>query len=103
MKKVLIAVALPILLGTGCSQEPASKPYTGRFKVDAGTVYVALDTPSSIGGACSGWSTVEIRKAGQASGGIGNVVCWKRDGADITITSRDGKQQTAGPAAAWTD
>lgn len=103
MKKVPIAVALPALLAAGCSQEPASKPYTGRFKVDAETVYVALETPSSIGGACSGWSTVEIRKTGQASGGIGNVVCWKREGADITITGRDGKQQTSAPAAAWSD
>lgn len=77
MKKVLIAMTLPMLLGTGCSQEPASKPYTGRFKVDASTVYVALETPSSIGGACSGWSTVEIRKTGQASGGMRDVICWK--------------------------
>lgn len=103
MKKVLIAAALPALLITGCSQEPSSKPYTGRFKVDSETVYVALDAPSSIGGACSGWNTVEIRKTGQASGAVANVVCWKRNGTDITLTGRDGKQQTSAPAAAWSD
>ena len=103
MKKVLIAAVLPALLATGCSQEPASKPYTGRFQVDASTVYVALETPSSIGGACSGWSTVEIRKTGQASGGMGNVICWKRDGLKFAITGRDGKQQTSAPASAWSD
>lgn len=102
MTKVLIAAAALALL-TSCSPESASKPYTGRFKVDSETVYVALDTPSSIGGACAGWNTVEIRKAGQTSGGIANVVCWKRNGADITLTGRDGKQQTSAPAAAWSD
>ena len=103
MKKTLTLAAASALLATGCSPEPASKPYTGRFKVDSETVYVALDTPSSIGGACSGWNTVEIRKAGQPSGGVANVVCWKRNGADITLTGRDGKQQTSALAAAWSD
>lgn len=86
-----------------CSQEPASKPYTGRFKVDAGTEYVALDAPSGIGGACAGWKTLSIRKPGQSTGGLDNVICWRRDGTNIIITSRDGSRQTPGPAAAWSD
>lgn len=105
MRKVLIAVGLTAttLLITACSQEPASKPYTGRFKVDSGTEYVALDTPSSIGGACSGWGTVSIRKPGQSAGGMDGMICWKRDGDNIVITARDGNRQTPGPAAAWSD
>lgn len=105
MGKLLIAasMAAATLLVAGCSQEPASKPYTGRFKVDAGTEYVALDTPSSIGGACSGWSTISIRKPGQSAGGMDNVICWKRDGDNIVITARDGNRQTPGPASAWSD
>lgn len=91
------------LMLSACSQEPTSKPYTGRFKVGAGTEYVALDTPSSIGGACSGWSTVSIRKPGQSAGGMDNVICWKRDGDNIVITAHDGNRQTPGPAAAWSD
>lgn len=95
--------ATGVLMLSACSQEPASKPYTGRFKVDAGTEYVALDTPSSIGGACSGWSTVSIRKPGQSAGGMDNVICWKRDGDTIIITSKDGSRQTPAPAATWSD
>ena len=105
MGRLLIAasIAVAILLAAGCSKEPASKPYTGRFKVDSGTEYVALDTPTSIGGACSGWSVVSIRKSGQSAGGMDNVICWKREGGNIIITARDGNRQTPGPAAAWSD
>lgn len=95
--------AASALLATGCSPELVSKPYSGRFKVDSETVYVALETLSPIGGACSGWNTVEIRKEGQASGGNANVVCWRRNSDDIDLTGRDGKQQTSAPAAAWSD
>lgn len=105
MAKSLIAASITsaALLMVACSQEPASKPYTGRFKVDAGTEYVALDTPSSIGGACTGWNTVSIRKPGLSAGGVDNVICWKREGDNIIITARDGNRQTPGPAAAWSD
>ncbi len=105
MKKIFIAagVATTTLLIAACSQEPSAEPYTGRFKIDAGTEYVALDAPSTIGGACTGWNTVSIRKPGQSVGGMDNVICWKRDGDSITITARDGNRQTPGPAAAWSD
>ena len=105
MKKSLIAVSMTAatLLMTACSPESASKPYTGRFKVDAGTEYVALDAPSTIGGACTGWNAVSIRKPGQAAGGMDNVICWKRDGDTIIVTSKDGSRQTSAPAAAWSD
>lgn len=102
MKKIVCAAAACIAL-LGCSDQPSSKPYTGRFKIDAGTEYVALDIPSIIGGACTGWSAVEIRKPGQSSGAIQNIICWKREGDNITITSSDGKRRTTGPAALWTD
>lgn len=103
MTKSLITASIAAVLLAACSQEPASKPYTGRFKVDASTEYAALDVPSSIGGACSGWSTVSIRKPGQSTGGMDNVICWRRDGDNIVITARDGNRQTPGPAAAWSD
>ena len=105
MKKSFLAASMTAvaLVLSACSQESASKPYTGRFKVDAGTEYVALDTPSSIGGACAGWSAVSIRKPGNSAGGLDNVICWKRDGDTIIITSKDGSRQTPAPAAAWSD
>jgi len=99
----LINATGTILLATACTQESTSKTYTGRFKVDAGTEYIALDTPSNIGGSCIGWNTVSIRKPGQNTDGLDNVICWKRDGDQIIITARDGNRQTSGPAAAWSD
>lgn len=100
--KILLAAAA-CLMAAGCSPQPSSKPYTGRFKIDAGTEYAALDSPSSIGGACAGWNMLEVRKPGQGSGGLRDIVCWKREGENITLTSRDGKRHTSGPAALWTD
>ena len=51
-----------LLACTACSPQQGSATYTGRLKIDAGTEYAALEVPSSIGGACDGWNTVEIRK-----------------------------------------
>lgn len=101
MKYLSIAAATALLVA-GVSGVQA-KSYTGRFKVDAGTEYVALEIPSSIGGACTGWNAVAIRRPGETSGGLMNVICWKRDGGNIVITARDGKRQTPGPASAWSD
>lgn len=105
MNKSMFSVSMiaGALMLSACSQESTNRPYTGRFKVDAGTEYVALDVPSSIGGACVGWSAVSIRKTGQSAGGLDNVICWKRDGDSIIITSKDGDRQTPAPISAWSD
>lgn len=90
---------LAIILA-GCT--PKKAEYTGRFRIDAGTEYAALEYSSSIGGACEGWKTLQIRRPGTNSG-MENVICWKREGDDITVTDRAGAQRHSGPALLWTD
>jgi hypothetical protein len=98
MKAVI--VGLLFLSLAACEQK---KPeYTGRFKIDAGTEYAALEYSSSIGGACEGWNALQIRKPGTSSG-MENVICWKREGENITVTDKTGAQRHSGPAALWTD
>lgn len=97
---LLIALALSCV---ACSPRQSGSTYTGFLKIDAGTEYAALETPSSIGGACDGWNTVEIRKPGQTGTGISDLLCWKREGDNITLTDRTGTQRKPGPAAIWSD
>jgi len=100
-KNVLpIAIALSCI---ACSPQQSNPTYTGLLKIDAGTEYAALETPSSIGGACDGWNTLEIRKPGQAGTGMSNLLCWKREGENIVLTDRTGAQRKSGAAAIWSD
>jgi hypothetical protein len=100
--KLVLPIAFALSC-VACSPQQSSPTYTGLLKVDAGTEYAALETPSSIGGACDGWNTVEIRKPGQPGTGMSNLVCWKREGDNITLTDRTGTQRKSGPAAIWSD
>jgi hypothetical protein len=103
MKTILCAVLAPLLALSACGDDhPDAGAYTGRFRIDAGTEYAALETPSFIGGACTGWNALEIRKSG-AEFGLRDVICWKREGDDITVTDRSGAQRQSGPAALWKD
>jgi hypothetical protein len=83
-----------------CTEKKAE--YTGRLRIDAGTEYAAVEYSSSIGGACEGWKALQIRKPGSNSG-LENIICWKREGDDITVTDRTGTQRTSGPVSLWTD
>lgn len=86
----------------GC-HDGNGKKYTGKLKIDANTEYVAMDYPSPIGGACSGWKAVSIQMLGDSRSGITNVICWKRSGEEIVITDESGSKQTAGPIGVWSD
>lgn len=93
-------VGLLVLFLSACAQK--SSEYTGKLRIDAGTEYVALEYPSSIGGACEGWNALQIREPGN-SGGMENIVCWKREGDNITVTDGAGVKRTTGSAALWAD
>ena len=93
---------LSCVLIAGCNPS-SEQSYTGRLRIDSGTEYAALEEPSPIGGACSGWNALEIRRPGQPGSGTVNVVGWRREGTDIALTSRDGSQRSSGPAAIWRD
>lgn len=89
----------------GCGQDSSSsvKPFTGVMRTKDGVEFAAIDMPTQIGGACKGWSRLEIRKPGSGTGtGTSTVACWKRDGDDIAITGESGQRQS-GPAKFWVD
>lgn len=101
MRRVTFAVLLAL---AGCSQPNTNAPqadaaYTGRLRIDAGTTYVALEEPSPIGGACAGWNAVEI--TGGSSPGMKDVVCWRREGDQITLNDAGGSRRQSGPATIW--
>lgn len=100
--KIVLPAALALSC-IACSPQQRSPTYTGLLKIDAGTEYAALETPSSIGGACEGWNTLEIRKPNQPGTGMSNLLCWKREGDNITLTDRTGTQRKSGTAAIWSD
>lgn len=101
MEKLLIVLVCVVFVA--CTPQENGAPYTGRLKIDAGTEYAALDSPSRIGGACDGWNAVEIRRPGMAGTGMVDIICWKRQGDSIAITDRTGSHHPSGSASLWVD
>lgn len=101
-RKIILPIAFALSCAA-CSQQQSNPTYTGLLKIDAGTEYAALETPSSIGGACHGWNTLEIRKPNQPGTGMSDLLCWKRESDNITLTDRAGTQRKSGPIAIWSD
>lgn len=98
------AMTLAVAVSLNACSAPQNPPgYTGRYKLDAGTEYVAHETPSSIGGSCEGWNTLEIRSLRDPEISMTHLVCWKREGGNITLGDRTGTHRASGPAAQWTD
>jgi hypothetical protein len=100
--RILILILISVT-SIGCSQQQSDLNYTGILKIDAGTEYAAIDTPSTIGGGCTGWNTIEIRKPGMAGTGMSEVICWKRNGDQIIVTDSKSGTQTSGPAKLWSN
>ena len=72
-----------------CTGETQTFPQgvVGILRVDATTDYVFRSSPSTIGGTCTGWSTISIQKRGQDSTAMNNLMCWKeRNGMLYTAT-----------------
>lgn len=89
----LITILILVALSFGCSVQESEKAYTGAFKIDAdaGTEYAALSVPSTLGGACRGWSAVEVQKLGMPGTGMRNLLCSKRTGDRIAISNSTGR------------
>ncbi|WP_198084662.1 hypothetical protein [Variovorax sp. E3] len=81
------------------AQAPRSKPFppgvVGIMRIDAGTDYVFLDRPTTIGGECKGWKAVSIQAPGPAGSGLTQVMCWKESkGLLLTATADKVTPQT---------
>ncbi|WP_337055186.1 hypothetical protein [Pseudoxanthomonas sp. USHLN014] len=96
------AVVAGIMEASGGRATSQAKQYTGRLRVDSGTMFVLRDQPTSIGGACAGWSTVSLQRP-DGSGAMTNLMCWRRDGDTITVTTEKGDMRKTHPASMLTD
>lgn len=100
---VVVLVVAFFLIGLSAKDKPDNKLYTGVIKVSPDMEYVALNKPSTIGGACEGWSAVAIQRTGTISSPITNLICWKLVEGRMAITDKVGSKQTSGPVSAWSD
>lgn len=112
---VILFVGVPLVLFFGSafiagtmeafSDDRPSRPapYTGRLKIDHGTEYVLEESPSTVGGACSGWNTLSLQKPGQPSTGMRELLCWRLVGDTVEVTSRDGQQTPPAKRSVFTD
>ncbi|WJI14938.1 hypothetical protein MWN52_15105 [Pseudoxanthomonas winnipegensis] len=96
------AVVAGIMEASDRRAAPQAKPYTGRLRVDSGTMFVLRDQPTSLGGACAGWNTVSMERP-DGSDAMTNLMCWRRDGDTITVTTEKGDMRKTHPASMLTD
>uniref|UniRef100_UPI003341F2BC hypothetical protein n=1 Tax=Castellaniella defragrans TaxID=75697 RepID=UPI003341F2BC len=82
---------------------PSVQKYTGALRINSDMEYVALDQPSTIGGACDGWNAIAVQKPGMPATATTNTLCWKLENGGMAVTDKDGKQKTIGPISAWSD
>ena len=65
------------------TRKPLPPGVAGVMRIDAGTDYVFLDRPTTVGGACRGWKAVSIQAPGQAGSGRTNLMCWKESNGQL--------------------
>ncbi len=81
---------------SGQTRKPFPPGVVGAMQVDAGTEYVFLDRPSTVGGACRGWKAVSIQQPGRLGSGTLGVMCWKEsNGQLLTATAAKVSPQRA--------
>ncbi|WP_147400382.1 hypothetical protein [Acidovorax cavernicola] len=72
------------------TRKPFPPGVVGVLNIDAGTDYVFLDRPTTIGGACKGWKTISIQRPGSASSDMTNLMCWK-ESKGLLLTATEAK------------
>ncbi|WP_432727792.1 hypothetical protein [Variovorax sp. W6] len=72
------------------TRKPLQPGVVGVMRIDAGTDYVFLDRPTTVGGACKGWKAVSIQAPGPAGSGITNLMCWKESNGQL-LTATEAK------------
>ena len=83
-----LALAMAACSATGQTRKPLPPGVVGVLPIDAGTEYVFLDRPTTVGGACAGWKAVSIQKPGVPGSGMFGVMCWKEsNGRLLTATA----------------
>lgn len=91
-----IVMATAAWSASGQTRKPFPPGVIGAMQADAGTEYVFLDRPSTVGGACSGWKAVSIQQPGRLGSGTLGVMCWKEsNGQLLTATAAKVSPQRA--------
>ncbi|MBN8752572.1 MULTISPECIES: hypothetical protein [Variovorax] len=72
------------------TRKPFPPGVVGVLRIDAGTEYVFLDRPTTVGGACKGWKAVSIQAPGPAGSGLTNIMCWKESNGQL-LTATEAK------------
>lgn len=97
------AIIAGIMEGASRTHADGAKPYTGKIRIDAGTEYEMVDSPSTIGGECTGWNTVSVQDPNSPARGMTNLMCWRRVGDMIEVNTATGQGRRQDPAAVFTD
>jgi hypothetical protein len=83
-----LVMAFAACAASGQTRKPFPPGVVGAMQVDAGTEYLFLDRPSTVGGACKGWKAVSIQQPGRLGSGTLGTMCWKEsNGRLLTATS----------------
>jgi hypothetical protein len=91
-----IVMATAAFAASAQTRKPLPPGVVGVMRIDAGTDYVFLDRPTTVGGACKGWKAVSIQAPGPAGSGITNLMCWKEsNGQLLTATEQKVTPQIA--------
>ncbi|SEK11207.1 hypothetical protein SAMN05216567_11054 [Variovorax sp. OK605] len=85
---VMATVACVACGAAAQTRKPFPPGVVGVLPIDAGTEYVFLDRPTTLGGACKGWKAVSIQKPGELGSGMMAIMCWKEsNGQLLTATA----------------
>jgi hypothetical protein len=91
-----IVMAAAACAASAQTRKPFPPGVVGVMRIDAGTEYVFLDRPTTVGGACKGWKAVSIQAPGPAGSGLTNLMCWKEsNGRLLTATEAKVTPQVA--------
>lgn len=83
-----IVMATVACAASAQARKPLPPGVVGVLRIDAGTDYVFLDRPTTVGGACKGWKAVSIQAPGPAGSGMTHIICWKEsNGQLLTATA----------------
>lgn len=100
MRRIVFLLGIVTAAAACTAAAQTRKPFppgvVGVLPIDAGTEYVFLDRPSTVGGACKGWKAVSIQPPGRLGAGTTGVMCWKEsNGQLLTATAAKVTPQVA--------
>ena len=96
---VLLGVVMAAAATTAAAQtrKPLPPGVVGVMPIDAGTEYVFLDRPTTVGGGCKGWKAVSIQPPGRLGAGTTGLMCWKESNGQLLTATAAGVSPQVAP------